>query len=134
MVSTNWVRIFDDALYPQGFRKSQQLGRNMQTKITLIIDNPAAPDEFEREMPAIFDRAGALPGLVRLESAKVWPKEDGTATPAYRTLDLYFEDYAAASDAVNTAEAAAFFEALSRAGGSGFTGLFSEVESRPSEH
>ena len=82
----------------------------MQTKITLIIDNP-----------------------VRLESAKVWPKEDGTATPAYRILDLYFEDYAAASDAVNTAAAAAFFEALARAGGSGFTGLFSEVESRSSQ-
>jgi hypothetical protein len=106
----------------------------MQTKITLIIDNPAVPDDFERQLPAILDRADALPGLVRLESAKVWPKEDGTATPAYRTLDLYFEDYGSASDAVTTAAAATFFEALAKAGGSGFTGLFSEVEARSSDH
>jgi len=101
----------------------------METKITLIIDNPAEPEVFEREMPAILDRAEVLPGLLRLESAKVWPKDDGTETPAYRTLDLYFEDYGSASHAVSTAAAAAFFEVLSSVGGT-FTGLFSEVETR----
>ena len=101
----------------------------MQTKITVIIDNPAAPELFEREMPAILDHAEALPGLLRLESAKVWPKEDGTETPAYRTLDLYFEDYGSASNAVGTPAAGALFATLAKAGGS-FTGLFCEVESR----
>jgi hypothetical protein len=101
----------------------------MQTKITLIIDNPSAPELFEQKMPRILDRVKALDGLIRFESAKVWPKEDGTATPAYRTLDLYFEDYDAASQAVGTVAAGAFFEVLSKAGGT-FTGLFSEVESR----
>jgi hypothetical protein len=99
----------------------------MQTKITIIIDNPADPGAFEGGYPALRERAEQLPGLVRLESAKVWPKEDGTATPAHRTLDLYFEDYAAASNAVTTAEAGAFFQELGELGGT-FTGLFSEVE------
>ena len=43
--------------------------------------------------------ARKLPGLTRLQASKVWPKEDGSPTPAYRLLDLYFADYAAASAA-----------------------------------
>jgi hypothetical protein len=101
----------------------------MQTKVTLILDNPADPDAFEAEYPALADRAAALPGLVRLESAKVFPKEDGTATPAYRTLDLYFDDYAAASRAVATPEAGEFFGQLGTMNGT-FTGLFLKVEER----
>jgi hypothetical protein len=99
----------------------------MQTKITLILDNPADVDAFEAGYPDLIDQAAKLPGLVRLESAKVLPKEDGTATPAFRTLDLYFDDYPAASKAVTTPEAGAFFEKLN-AMNSTFTGLFSEVE------
>ncbi len=101
----------------------------MQTKITLILDNPADADAFEAAYPALVDRAAAFPGLVRLESAKVLPKEDGTATPAHRTLDLYFDDYAAASRAVATPEAGKFFEQLGAMNAT-FTGLFSEVEDR----
>jgi hypothetical protein len=99
----------------------------MQTKITLILDNPADTDAFEASYPALVDDAAKLPGLVSLESAKVFPKEDGTATPAFRTIDLYFDDYPAASKAVTTPEAGAFFERLN-AMNSTFTGLFSEVE------
>jgi hypothetical protein len=101
----------------------------MQTKITLIIDNPVDAEAFEADYPALAGHAAALPGLVRLESAKVLPKEDGSATPAFRTLDLYFTDYAAASRAVTTAEAGAFFGQLG-AMKAEFTGLFSEVEDR----
>jgi hypothetical protein len=101
----------------------------MQTKITLIIDNPVDAEAFEAEYPALAGRAVALPGLVRLESAKVLPKEDGTATPAFRTLDLYFADYAAASRAVTTSEAGEFFGLLGAMKAS-FTGLFSEVDDR----
>lgn len=100
----------------------------MPTKITLIIDNPARPEAFELQVPELLARAGALPGLFRLESAKVWPKEDGTPPPAHRTLDLYFEDYDAASSAVGTTEAGTLFETLA-ASGVTFTGLFSEIES-----
>ncbi|WP_159620411.1 EthD family reductase [Arthrobacter zhaoguopingii] len=99
----------------------------MQTRITLIIDIPADLDAFEREFPDLLAKARALPGQVRLESAKVWPKEDGTPAPAHRTLDVYFDSYDAASRAVSVPEAGAFFEKL---GGLGvtFTGLFCEVE------
>jgi hypothetical protein len=101
----------------------------MATKITLILDNPADPGGFEAEYPALLERAGALPGLRRLESAKVFPKEDGTATPAHRTLDLYFDDYAAASRAVTTPEAGELFGRLG-AMNAAFTGLFLDVEEK----
>jgi hypothetical protein len=97
------------------------------TKITLIIDNPTDPDAFEQSVPNLVDLAGKLPGLQRLESAKVWPKEDGTEVPAHRTLDLYFAGYDEASAAVSGAEAGEFFGALGATGVT-FTGLFSDIE------
>jgi hypothetical protein len=99
----------------------------MTTKITLIIDNPADPAAFEEAYPALEEAAGALPKLRRLEAGKVWPKEDGTPTPAHRTLDLYFDSYDDASAAVAGAEAGAFFGQLGGTGAT-FTGLFSDVE------
>ena len=100
----------------------------MNTKITLIIDNPADADAFEAAYPDIEKNAAALPGLLRYEAGKVFPKEDGTPTPAHRTLDLYFENYAAASQAVLSEQAAALFTGLSNANAT-VTGLFSEVHS-----
>ena len=99
----------------------------MQTKITLIIDNPTDPKGFESRVTTLAELAIALPGLISLEMSKVFPKEDGTPTPAHRTFDFYFRNYVAASHAVTTAQAAAFFQELSEAGAT-FTGLFSEVE------
>jgi hypothetical protein len=99
----------------------------VQTKITLIIDNPKAPETFEQHAPTLLALAKDLPELIRLEWARVWPKEDGTPTPAYRTLDLYFPDYESAARAVATPQAGAFFGKLSAAGGT-FTGLFSKLD------
>ena len=99
----------------------------MTTKITLIIDNPADPAAFEQAYPALEEAAGALPQLRRLEAGKVWPKEDGTPTPAHRTLDLYFDSYDDASAAVAGEEGGAFFGQLGATGAT-FTGLFSDVE------
>lgn len=99
----------------------------MPTKITLIIDNPADPASFESVYPAIVALAQQLPQLRRLEAAKVWPKEDGTPTPAHRTLDLYFDSYDDASAAVAAPAAAEFFQRLGGTGAT-FTGLFSDVE------
>ena len=73
------------------------------TKITFVYSNPADPDAFEAAYPEQIALARKLPGLSRLQSSKVWPKEDGSPTPAYRLLDLYFADYAAASAAAATA-------------------------------
>lgn len=100
----------------------------MQTKITLIIANPADPAAFEAQYPALRERAAALPGMLKFESGKVFPKEDGTPTPAYRTFDMYFTDYAAASAAVSGAEVGAFFQQLGAMNGELAMGLFTEVE------
>ncbi|MET9487368.1 EthD family reductase [Nocardia sp. NPDC006630] len=69
------------------------------TKITFVYSNPTDPDAFESAYPDQLTLARKLAGLTKLQSSKVWPKEDGTPTPAYRLLDLYFTDYAAASAA-----------------------------------
>jgi len=73
------------------------------TKITFIYSNPTDPAGFEASYPEQLAMARKLPGLVRLEQSKVWPKEDGSPTPAYRLLDLYFADYASASAAATEA-------------------------------
>ena len=97
------------------------------TKITLIVDNPSDVAAFEDAFPALLESAAALPDLIRLESGRVFPKEDGTPTPAHRTLDLYFTDYETASRAVQSPEAGALFGGLATTE-VGFTGLFTDVE------
>ena len=99
----------------------------MPTKITLVIGNPANPDEFEKVYSEVLAAAETFPKLQRAESAKVWPKEDGTPTPAYRTLDLYFDSYEDASAAVATPVAGAVFGGLQGAQVT-ITGLFSDIE------
>jgi len=69
------------------------------TKISFVYSTPTDPDAFETAYSDQIALARKLPGLTRLQTAKVWPKEDGSPTPAYRLLDLYFADYAAASAA-----------------------------------
>ena len=74
-------------------------GQDRPTKISFVYYNPTDPNAFEAAYPEHLEMARKLPGLTRLQTSKVWPKEDGSATPAYRLLDLYFHDYAAASAA-----------------------------------
>src|SRR3954465_300674 len=99
----------------------------MGTKITLVIDNPEHPDDFEPVDGDMGAAAATLPKLQRLESAKVWPKEDGTLTPSYRTLDLYFDTSGAAPAAGATPAAGELFGALIGTDAP-FQGLFSEIE------
>jgi uncharacterized protein (TIGR02118 family) len=73
------------------------------TKISFIYSNPADPDAFEAAYPEQLEFARKLPGVTRVQTSKVWPKEDGSPTPAYRLLDLYFADYASASAAASEA-------------------------------
>ncbi len=101
----------------------------MPTKITVIYDNPTDPSAFEAGYAeGQVALARALPGLLRLETAKVWPKEDGSPTPAYRLLDLYFADYDSASAAVATPEAAALFPSIFGLATGGVRILFSDIE------
>ncbi|MEZ0109521.1 uncharacterized protein (TIGR02118 family) [Catenulispora sp. EB89] len=95
------------------------------TKISFIYSNPADPDAFEAAYADQLALARKLPGLSRLEAAKVWPKEDGSPTPAYRLLDLYFADYAAASAAA--AEAGPLVGATKQHATGGVIIAFAEV-------
>ena len=99
----------------------------MTTKISVIYDNPTDPADFEQRYAERHERlAAALPGAVRLETSTVWPKEDGTPTPKYRTVDVYFPDYDTAAAAVTTAAAQAFVSDVF-ALGTQVTMLFSDV-------
>jgi uncharacterized protein (TIGR02118 family) len=100
----------------------------MPTKITVIYDNPTDVDAFETGYADQVALARALPGLQKLETSKVWPKEDGTDTPAYRMVDMYFADYDAASAAVATPEAAALFPSIFGIASGGVRIAFSDVE------
>jgi uncharacterized protein (TIGR02118 family) len=101
----------------------------MPTKITVIYDNPTDPDDFETVyLGEQVDAARKIPGQTYLETSKVWPKEDGSPTPAYRMVDLYFPDYDSASAAVTTPEAGKFFEILGRLATGGVRILFSDIE------
>lgn len=100
----------------------------MPTKISVIYDNPTDPAAFEAAYAEQVPLAKALPGLQRIETAKVWPKEDGSPTPAYRLIDLYFTDYDAASAAVKTPEAGAFIPTIFALATGGVRLLFSDVE------
>ncbi len=95
------------------------------TKISLVYSNPTDPVAFEAAYPEQLALARKLPGLTRMEVAKVWPKEDGSPTPAYRLLDLYFTTYDAASAAA--AEAGAFVGATIEHATGGVILAFAEV-------
>ncbi len=97
------------------------------TKISFVYSNPTDAAAFEAAYPEQLALARKLPGLTRLQASKVWPKEDGSPTPAYRLLDLYFADYAAASDAVTTAEAGALVAATLEHATGGVAIAFAEV-------
>jgi hypothetical protein len=58
----------------------------------------------------------------------VWPKEDGSPTPAHRLIDLYFPDYDTASAAVAAPEAGALFPSIFGLATGGVRILFLDTE------
>lgn len=101
----------------------------MPTKITFIHDHPTDPEAFEAGFAdGHLDLVRSLPGVQRVESSKVWPKEDGSPTPKYRMIDAYFEDYDAACAAVATPQAGQLFPAAFGLATGGLTIRFSDVE------
>jgi uncharacterized protein (TIGR02118 family) len=100
----------------------------MPTKITVIYDNPTDSAAFEAGYVDQVALAKALPGLTRIETSKVWPKEDGSPTPAYRLIDLYFPDYDTASAAVTTPEAGALFPSIFGLATGGVRIVFADIE------
>jgi uncharacterized protein (TIGR02118 family) len=102
----------------------------MATKLTIIVDNPSDPDAFEAhyDSPAYREPLGKLSDIQRVEAAKVFPKEDGSPTPAYRTIDIYFPDYATACAALASPEAGEFAGGLVQAATGGIRFLLSDIE------
>lgn len=100
----------------------------MTTKITVIYDNPKDPDTFEAGYDDQIALAKKIPGVLKVESAKVFPKEDGSPTPAYRLLDMHFTDYGTASKAVTTEEAGAFVGKVFELATGGVRIVFTDVE------
>ena len=99
--------------------------QGMPTKISFVYSNPTDPDAFEAAYSEQLTLARKLPGLTRLQASKVWPKEDGSPTPAYRMLDLYFTDYRAACAAA--AEAGPLVGATRQHATGGVVIAFAEV-------
>jgi hypothetical protein len=99
-------------------------------KLTIIVDNPNDPGAFEAHYnsPAYKGSLGKIPDMQRAESAKVFPKEDGSPTPAYRTIDIYFSDYATACAALASPEAGDLAGGLAQAATGGIRFLLSDIE------
>ncbi|MGH3165631.1 MAG: EthD family reductase [Trebonia sp.] len=97
---------------------------------TIIIDNPTDPGAFEAHYTSqqSKDLLGKIPGIQRVESAKVFPKEDGSPTPAYRTIDIYFPDYATAVAALESPSAGELAGGLVQAATGGIRFLLSDIE------
>ena len=77
----------------------------MSVKLTVVYDNPKDPAEFEEQYKSVhIPLAMKIPNVTRAELAKVFPKEDGSPTPAYRTADFYFDSYDVACAAAGSPE------------------------------
>jgi uncharacterized protein (TIGR02118 family) len=102
----------------------------MPVKLTIVVDNPTDPDAFEARYASAENRAllAKIPNIERVESAKVFPKEDGSPTPAYRTIDVYFVDYATACAALESPEAGELAGGLVNAATGGIRFLLSDLE------
>lgn len=102
----------------------------MAIKLTIVVDNPNDPGAFEAhyDSPVYREALGKIPDVQRVESAKVFPKEDGSPTPAYRTIDIYFPDYATACAALASREAGEFAGGLAGAATGGIRFLLSDIE------
>ena len=103
---------------------------SMAVKLTIIVENPNDPGAFESHYnsPAYREPLGKIPDIQRVESAKVFPKEDGYPTPAYRTIEVYFSDYATACSALESPQAGELAGGLAKAATGGIRFLLSDIE------
>jgi uncharacterized protein (TIGR02118 family) len=122
----------EQRLLPSGWRPlvSPRYHGSMAVKLTIIVDNPNDPGAFEAHYnsPANKELLAKIPDIQRVESAKVFPKEDGSPTPAYRTIDIYFSDYATACAALASPDAGSLAGGLVQAATGGIRFLLSDIE------
>ncbi len=102
----------------------------MSVKLTVVYDNPTDPAAFEAHYKNVHvGLAGKVPNVKRAELAKVFPKEDGSPTPAYRVAELYFDDYESACAAIATPEGQATVKDALQIGTGGVKFLLCDIES-----
>ena len=101
----------------------------MSVKLTVVYDNPKDPAAFEEHYKNVhMPLAGKIKNVKRVELAKVFPKEDGSPTPAYRVAELYFDDYATACAAAASPEGQATIADAQQIATGGVRFLLCEVE------
>ena len=100
----------------------------MTVKLTVIIDNPTDAESFEQHYGEHKRLVSELPNLQRAEFAKVFPKEDGSPTPKWRTADLYFADYDTAVAALSSPEGQALVHDAVTSATGGIDFLLSDIE------
>lgn len=102
----------------------------MSVKLTVIYDNPTDPKAFDEHYRTVHvPLAGKIGGVRRVELAKVFPKEDGSPTPAYRIAELYFDSYDAACKGIASPEGQAAVADALQLGSAGVKFLLSDIES-----
>ncbi len=101
----------------------------MSVKLTVVYDNPTDPAAFEEHYKNVhMPLAGKIKNVKRVELAKVFPKEDGSPTPAYRVAELYFDDYETACAAAASPEGQATLADAQQIATGGVKFLLCEVE------
>jgi hypothetical protein len=66
--------------------------------------------------------------VLRIETERVWPKEDGSATSAYRLIDMYLSDDDEACEAVTHAAGRRVLPSAFELATGGARAVFAEVE------
>lgn len=101
----------------------------MTVKLTIVYGNPTDEAAFEEHYRTRHaELAASFPDVLRVETAKVFPKEDGSPRPRWRTADLYFSDYDTACRAFLTPEAKAVLADAREMATGGVEFLLSDIE------
>lgn len=80
----------------------------MAVKIVVLYPAPADPESFDKHYLSVhMPLVAKIPGLVKAESAKVLSAPDGSASPWYRTAELWFASPETMAAAFGTPEGAA---------------------------
>ncbi len=102
----------------------------MSVKLAVVYENPTDSKAFEEHYHKVhIPLAGKVAGVRRVELAKVFPKEDGSPTPAYRIAELYFDDYASSGKAIASPEGQALLADAKLLGTGGVKFLLCDIES-----
>lgn len=98
-------------------------------KLTVLYGAPASPEAFEDHYARVHvPLAQTLPGLARLETARVVPGPDGSAAPYYRIAELWFPDQATFGAAMASEQGRATAADISRFASGGATTLICHVD------